>query len=269
VRQVYWARALSSSLQVVEPGTSRKIPTASSPDMTMLSSKPGGARVPSVPIAVRVLVIEDEPRLLAFVRHALEAEGLVVEAAADGAAGLEAALRGGHDLVVLDLVLPGLSGLTVLERLRDARPDLPVLILSARAELPTKLRGFALGATDYVTKPFSLDEFLARVRVQLRRGGRDSVLSVGPLALDLISRQVYLGDGMTDLSEREFGLLRALMEQPGTVVPREQLLSVVWGIDFDPGTNVVDVCVRRLRRKLGPAARIETVRNAGYRIRAE
>ena len=121
---------------------------------------------------MRVLVIEDEPRLLAFVRDALEAEGLSVDAAGDGAAGLEAALTGAHDLVVLDLMLPGLGGLAVLERLRDARPHLPVLVLSARAELDVKLRGFELGATDYVTKPFSLDEFMARVRVQLRRGGR-------------------------------------------------------------------------------------------------
>jgi two-component system copper resistance phosphate regulon response regulator CusR len=217
---------------------------------------------------MRVLVIEDEPRLLAFVRDALEAEGLQVDAAADGAAGLEAALGGDHDLVVLDLLLPAVSGLRVLERLREARPNLPVLILSARAELDSKLRGFELGASDYVTKPFSLDEFLARVRVQLRRGWKDSVLSAGPLALDLIRRQAGLEDAVIDLSEREFAVLRTLMEQPGIVVSRERLLSVVWGIDFDPGTNVVEVCVRRLRRKLGPAAPIETVRNAGYRVRA-
>jgi two-component system, OmpR family, copper resistance phosphate regulon response regulator CusR len=217
---------------------------------------------------MRVLVIEDEPRLLAFVRDALEADGLEVDAAADGVAGLEAALGGAHDLVVLDLLLPALGGFTVLERLRAARPELPVLILSARAELDTKLRGFELGATDYVTKPFSLEEFLARVRVQLRRGGKDAFLSAGPLELDLIRRQVRLDDDVVDLSEREFSLLRALMEQPDVVVAREQLLARVWGIDFDPGTNVLDVCVRRLRRKLGPAAPIETVRHAGYRLRA-
>jgi DNA-binding response OmpR family regulator len=155
----------------------------------------------------------------------------------------------------------------VLERLRGARPGLPVLVLSARAELDVKLRGFELGATDYVTKPFSLDEFLARVRVQLRRGGHDAMLSAGALTLDLIGRRAGLGEATVDLSDREFALLRALMEQPGAIVARERLLSVVWGIDFDPGTNVVEVCVRRLRRKLGPAAPIETVRNAGYRIR--
>jgi two-component system copper resistance phosphate regulon response regulator CusR len=219
-------------------------------------------------LPMRVLVIEDEPRLLAFVRDALEADGLDVDAATDGAAGLRAALSGVHDLVVLDLVLPAVSGLAVLERLKAARPELPVLILSARAELDTKLRGFELGATDYVTKPFSLDEFLARVRVQLRRGGKDIALSAGALELDLIRRQARLDGAIIDLSEREFSLLRALMEQPGVVVPRERLLASVWGIDFDPGTNVLDVCVRRLRRKLGPAAPIETVRHAGYRLRA-
>ena len=142
-----------------------------------------------------------------------------------------------------------------------------MLVLSGRAELDVKLRGFELGATDYVTKPFSLDEFMARVRVQLRRGGPDAVLRVGPLVLDLIAHQAVLGTAVVELSEREFALLRTLMEHPGTVLPREQLLFEVWGIDFDPGTNVVEVCVRRLRRKLGPAAPIETVRHAGYRIR--
>ena len=215
---------------------------------------------------MRVLVIEDEPRLLAFVREALEAEGLIVDAAGDGAAGLEAALTGAHDLVVLDLMLPGVGGLAVLERLRDAQPNLPVLVLSARSELDVKVRGFELGATDYVTKPFALDEFMARVRVQLRRGRQDAVLRVGRLVLDLIARQAVMGEAVVELSDREFALLRTLMEHAGTVVAREELLSTVWGIEFDPGTNVVEVCVRRLRRKLGAAAPIETVRHAGYRI---
>jgi DNA-binding response OmpR family regulator len=215
---------------------------------------------------MRVLVIEDEPRLLAFVRDALEAEGLNVDAAGDGTTGLEAALTGAHDLVVLDLMLPGLGGLAVLERLRDAHPSLPVLVLSARSELDVKVRGFELGATDYVTKPFALDEFMARVRVQLRRGRPDAVLRVGRLVLDLIARQAVMGEAVVELSDREFAVLRTLMEHAGTVVPREELLSTVWGIEFDPGTNVVEVCVRRLRRKLGAAAPIETVRHAGYRI---
>ena len=215
---------------------------------------------------MRVLVIEDEPRLLAFVREALEAEGLIVDAAGDGAAGLEAALTGAHDLVVLDLMLPGLGGLAVLERLRDAEPNLPVLVLSARSELDVKVRGFELGATDYVTKPFALDEFMARVRVQLRRGRQHAVLRVGRLVLDLIAHQAVMGEAVVELSDREFALLRTLMEHAGTVVAREELLSTVWGIGFDPGTNVVEVCVRRLRRKLGAAAPIETVRHAGYRI---
>jgi two-component system, OmpR family, response regulator len=203
-----------------------------------------------------VLVIEDEARIVDFVRPALEAEGLAVDTAADGIAGLQAALAGRHDVVVLDLVLPGRDGLTVLERLRSARPGVPVVILSGRAELATKLRGFELGATDYLTKPFSVAELVARVRIQLRRAApeQDAVLRAGPLALDLIRRQVRHGDATFDLSDREFKLLRCLLTRAGSVVTREQLLADVWGIDFDPRTNVVDVCVRRLRRKLGSSA---------------
>jgi DNA-binding response OmpR family regulator len=216
---------------------------------------------------MRVLVIEDERRILAFVKEALEADGLEVDVATDGERGLEAALRIAPDLVILDLMLPARGGLVVLERLRRERPALPVLILSARSELATKLRGFELGATDYLTKPFSLDELLARVRIQLRRFTPQdgAVLRAGPLALDLIGRQVRLDDKAIDLSDREFKLMRCLLERQGGTVTRERLLSEVWGIDFDPGTNVVDVSVRRLRRKLGPTA-IETVRNVGYRV---
>jgi two-component system, OmpR family, copper resistance phosphate regulon response regulator CusR len=217
--------------------------------------------------STRVLVIEDEPRIADVVRTALEAEALAVDVAADGVAGLQAALTGDHQLVVLDLVLPGQDGLAVLAQLRRRRPELPVLILSARSELATKLRGFELGATDYLTKPFSVDELVARVRIQLRRftPQDDAVLDAGPLALDLIRRQARQQDRTVDLTDREFNLLRCLLGRAGSVVTREQLLADVWGIEFDPGTNVVEVCVRRLRRKLGASA-IETVRNVGYRV---
>jgi DNA-binding response OmpR family regulator len=147
----------------------------------------------------------------------------------------------------------------------------PVVILSARADLATKLRGFQLGAVDYVAKPFSLEELLARVRVQLRRGGAggaETLLRVGDLSLDVARRQATVGDTVTDLSDREFRVLQFLMAHVGEVVSRERLLSEVWGYDFDPRSNVVDVCVRRLRRRLGPDAPIETVRNAGYRAAA-
>ena len=146
-----------------------------------------------------------------------------------------------------------------------------MVILSARSELSTKLRSFELGAVDYLPKPFSLDELLARVRVQLRsaRGGEDGrVLRAGELVLELARRQARIGDSVTDLTDREFRLLHFLVLHVGEVVSRERLLSEVWGYHFDPGSNVVDVCVRRLRKRLGPEAPIETVRNAGYRFAA-
>jgi DNA-binding response OmpR family regulator len=220
---------------------------------------------------MRILVVEDEARILAFLTRGLEAEGYTVVAADNGRDGLALAVSGAWDLVVLDLLLPGLSGLQVLRELHRARPRLPVLILSARTDLQTKLRGFELGATDYVAKPFALDELLARVRVQLRvtRPIEDEhLLQAGRVALDLARRQARIGELVTDLSDREFRLLHHMLLHAGEVVSRERLLAEVWGYGFDPGSNVVDVCVRRLRQKLGPEAPIETVRNAGYRLAA-
>jgi DNA-binding response OmpR family regulator len=218
---------------------------------------------------MRILVIEDEARILAFLARGLEAEGYSVHCSDDGAEGLRLALDERWDLVVLDLLLPGLDGLDVLRELHRRRPRLPVLILSARRDLPTKLRGFELGAKDYVPKPFSLAELLARVRVQVRNGrvGDDgNVVRAGPLALDIARRQARLGGVVADLSDREFHVMHHLAVHAGEVVSREQLLAEVWGYCFDPGSNVVDVCVRRLRQKLGPSSPIETVRNAGYRL---
>jgi two-component system, OmpR family, copper resistance phosphate regulon response regulator CusR len=220
---------------------------------------------------VRILVIEDETRIRAFVARGLEAEGYVVDGAEDGRDGLSRALAGGCDLVILDLMLPGLDGLTLLRELHARAPRLPVVILSARAELATKLRSFELGAVDYLPKPFSLDELLARVRVQLRgaRSGEERpVLHAGTLVLELTRRQARIGDTVTDLTDREFRLLHFLVLHVGEVVSRERLLSEVWGYHFDPRSNVVDVCVRRLRKRLGPDAPIETVRNGGYRVAA-
>jgi DNA-binding response OmpR family regulator len=218
---------------------------------------------------MRVLVIEDEPRIMSFVKVALEADGIGVDGAGDGVDGLRLALSGTYDLIVLDLLLPGVSGLALLEELKRARPDAAVLIVSARTELQAKLRGFELGAVDYLTKPFALEEFLARVRVQLRRSAapEDLTLSAGALTLDLVQRRAHLGGDAVDLSDREFALLRELLRARGEVVSREHLLGAVWGIDFDPKTNVVEVCVRRLRKKLG-ADWIGTVRGAGYCIAA-
>jgi two-component system copper resistance phosphate regulon response regulator CusR len=218
---------------------------------------------------MRILVIEDEPRILEFLRLGLEAEGFTVDAADDGAAGLRLALAESHELVVLDLLLPRLDGFRLLSELRRVRPELPVLILSAQTDLPTKLRSFGLGANDYLSKPFSFDELVARVRVHVRRGneaGESSSVRVGPLELDLARRRARADGATIDLSDREFRLLYHLVSHAGEVVSRERLLSDVWGYSFDPGSNVVDVCVRRLRKKLGPTWPIETVRHAGYRL---
>jgi len=218
---------------------------------------------------VRILVIEDEPRILDFVSRGLEAEGFSVLGARDGQEGLRLAEAVGCDLVILDLLLPRLDGLSVLRTLETKQPALPVVIVSARADLTTKLNGFGLGARDYLTKPFSFDELLARIRVQLRRPEeRDNgyFLRAGALALDVARRQAQLGDQVVDLSDREFKVLHRLLECAGEVVSRERLLSEVWGYHFDPHSNVVDVCIRRLRKKLGPDSPIETVRHAGYRL---
>ena len=220
---------------------------------------------------MRILIVEDEARIRAFLARAFTAEGYVVDVAADGGAGAERARTGGFDLVVLDLLLPGRSGLEILHELHGDLPELPVIVLSARGDLQTKLRGFELGAVDYVAKPFALDELLARVRVALRRIAApesDSELRVGRLVLDVAGRKARVGATTADLSDREFHLLSFLMRHGGQVISRQRLLAEVWGYDFDPRSNVVDVCVRRLRRRLGPDAPIETVRNAGYRAAA-
>src|SRR6058998_660982 len=167
---------------------------------------------------MRILVIEDEPRILAFLARGLEAEGFTVDGAPDGRAGVKQASRGRYDLVILDLLLPKLDGLAVLHELQRVRPELPVVIVSARSDLETKLRGFGLGACDYVSKPFSFDELLARIRAQLRRGhwgGDGTVVSAGALTLDLARRQARLGEVVAELSDREFRLLHHLVRHQG------------------------------------------------------
>jgi DNA-binding response OmpR family regulator len=221
---------------------------------------------------MRILVVEDEERILSFVSRGLSAAGYAVDGAADGRTGLDKATRLSYDLVVLDLLLPRMNGMAVLEGLVREKPALPVLVLSARSDLETKLRGFELGAVDYLAKPFALDELLARVRAQLRHqrplAEPGNVLRGVRLDLDLARRQAIVGTVVCDLADREFHLLHHLLRHEGEVVSREQLLAEVWGYDFDPGSNVVEVCVRRLRKRLGASAPIETVRNAGYRLAA-
>jgi len=224
-----------------------------------------------IPETDRVLVVEDEPRTFTFVARALRAEGLTVTVADDGRHGLAHALADGYGLVILDLMLPGLDGLALLDELRARKPDLPVLILTARADLETKLRGFDLGANDYLVKPFALDELIARARVQLRRGPelRGPVLRAGSLTLDCARREARVNGSAVRLTDCEFRLLHQFVKRGGDVISREQLLADVWGYDFDPRSNVLDVAIRRLRRKLGSRAPIETVRNVGYRLAAE
>jgi DNA-binding response OmpR family regulator len=224
----------------------------------------------------RILVIDDEPDIRDFLIRALAADGYRVDAACDGAAGLHRAVDGSYELVILDLVMPAPAGSQVsggrdvLAALHRDHPEQHVLVLSCVTDVASKVECLDLGARDYLTKPFALAELLARVRVQLRgehqpREQQHEVLRAGPLVLDLGRLEADSGFGPIALTRLETMLLRELMEHPGHSVPKDQLLASVWGIDFNPGSNVVDVCVRRLRSKLGFHL-IETVRGAGYRL---
>ena len=218
----------------------------------------------------RVLVIDDEPRIVSFVSRALSAEGFQVDGVHDGIRALEMASSGSYELIVLDLLLPHLDGMSVLQGLMETRPDQRVLVLSALSDVETKVRCLELGASDYLSKPFSLAELVARVRARLRQPSvapHHRFLRNGPFTLDLSRRTVEMNGRSVTLSEREFLLLEHLMRQEGEVCSRQRLLADVWGYSFDPGSNVVDVCVGRLRSKLGGDV-IETVRNVGYRFNA-
>lgn len=215
----------------------------------------------------RILVVDDEQRILRFVVRGLQAEGYEVDSADSGTEGLRKALHGQYDLVILDLLMPGLDGASVLHRLVAQRPRQAVIVLSCLTATATKVRCLEAGAEDYLAKPFSMDELLARVRARLRAAtGRPATsLVAGRLRLDLIRREADSGTGRVLLSEREFLLLRELMRRPGQIVSKQRLLSAVWHYHFDPGSNVVDVYIRRLRAKLGADA-IVTMRGEGYRI---
>ena len=216
----------------------------------------------------RILLIDDEPGILNFVSRGFQAEGYAVAVAADAGSGLKAALSQAYDLIILDLLLPDRGGIDVLRDIGAQLPGQPVIVLSALVDTSSKVTSFELGAEDYLAKPFSLDELLARVRVRLRDArSRPTRLSVGSLVLDLITRQAQGESGRVPLAEREFLLLRELMSSAGETVSKERLLATVWGYRFDPGSNVVDVYVRRLRAKIGGDA-IKTVRGEGYRIDA-
>jgi DNA-binding response OmpR family regulator len=229
----------------------------------------------------RILVIEDEPGIVDFLERGLQAHGFEVSTALDGEDGAEQALGEEISLVVLDMMLPGRSGLDILRMLHDTRPTLPVIVLTALGEVEHRVTGLDAGAVDYLTKPFSLSELAARIRAQLRAASQtpSTALRGGDIEVNLLTREVYRGGTLVRLSTTEFELLVYLMRNRGHVLSREQILRAVWGYEYDPGTNVVDVYIGYLRRKLRSSARdgpegptreapIVTVRSVGYRFDA-
>jgi DNA-binding response OmpR family regulator len=219
---------------------------------------------------VKLLVVEDEERIASFLDKGLTAHGYAVEWASTGAEALR--LGAGPDiaLVILDLKLPDLDGLEVLAKMREQGVTVPVLILSARAQVADRVRGLELGADDYLMKPFAFEELLARVRARLRSrpAAAAGAPRAGDIYLDVLTREVTIAGRTVSLSEREFSLLRAFVGHPRQVLSRRELLAMAWGMNFDPQTNLVDVYVGYLRRKIGEPV-IETVRGAGYRLRAD
>jgi DNA-binding response OmpR family regulator len=217
-----------------------------------------------------ILVIEDEPGIVDFIERGLQRAGFEVCSRTDGAQGLTLALDAIVSLVILDLMLPGMSGEQILSQLSLERPGLPVIVLTARGGVQDRIMGLDAGAVDYLVKPFALDELIARVRAQLRSARRgETTITGGGIAIDLPSRHVKVGDINVQLSTTEFELLIYLMRNRGTVLSRAQILRSVWGYDHDPGTNVLDVYVGYVRRKLvasGATGRIVTVRSLGYRF---
>lgn len=219
----------------------------------------------------RLLIVEDESRIAAFLEKGLKANGFMTTVATNVREATLMAQNSEFDLLILDLGLPDQDGLTVLETLRGQGEQLPVIVLTARDDVHAKVTGLEGGADDYVTKPFRFEELLARVRVQLRNRQassikEDMVLTIDKVMLNLRTREVRVGDRAIELSAREFILTETFLRHPGQVMSREQLLNHVWGYDYDPGSNIVDVYVGYLRKKLGSRL-IETVRGMGYRLR--
>lgn len=221
---------------------------------------------------MNVLFVEDEPKIANFVRLGLKEQGFVVDYCDNGDEGNSRALEQEYDVIVLDIMVPGKDGLAILKNLRRQGRNVPVILLTARNELDDRLEGLNLGADDYIAKPFFVEELVARIHAVVRRsqGDRQNLLCVGPLKLDRISRIVTCHQQHIELTSREFNLLEYLMRSPGRVFTRTQILEHVWGYDFNPNTNVVDVCIQRIRKKidpLGDSSWLESVRGVGYRFR--
>lgn len=216
-----------------------------------------------------ILIVEDEERISTFVEKGLAAAGYTPTVVTSGLDAVDYLMTGSFDLVLLDVGLPGIDGFEVLKRVRASGSSVPIIMLTARSSVEDTVAGLDGGANDYLPKPFKFDELVARVRLRLRESGQqvtvEQVLQHGDLSLDLRTRRITVGEVSMDLSAREFGLAEQFLRHPDQVLSREQLLSRVWGFDFDPGSNVVDVYVRYLRGKIG-ADRIETVRGMGYRL---
>lgn len=221
---------------------------------------------------MKVLLIEDDPKIASFVQKGLKEQGFVVDHCSDGDEGFFLASEQVCDVIVLDIMLPGRDGLSILRNLRELKITIPVILLTARSTLNERLEGLNLGADDYLCKPFYIEELVARIHAVTRRASGETLnlFQCGELVINLMSREVSVGEESIDLTAREFTLLELLMRSPERVYTRTQILEHVWGYDFDPQTNVVDVYIRRLRNKLNVssgAPKIETVRGVGYRLK--
>jgi two-component system, OmpR family, response regulator len=221
---------------------------------------------------MHILFVEDEAKIANFVRAGLKEQGFVVDYCDNGDEGYSRALDNEYDALVLDIMVPGKDGLSILKNLRRKGQNVPVILLTARNELDDRLEGLNLGADDYLAKPFFVEELVARIHAVVRRsaGDRQNLVSVGPIKLDRITREVTCNQHVVELTTREFNLLEYLMRSPGRVFTRTQILEHIWGYDFNPNTNVVDVCVQRIRKKIdsiGGAGWVESIRGVGYRFR--
>ncbi|MEH2201807.1 response regulator transcription factor [Nostoc sp.] len=221
---------------------------------------------------MNVLFVEDEAKIANFVRAGLKEQGFVVDYCDNGDEGYLRALENEYDVLVLDIMVPGKDGLSILKLLRRQGRNAPVILLTARNELDDRLEGLNLGADDYIAKPFFVEELAARIHAVVRRSvsDRQNLLCVGAIKLDRITREVTCDRQAIELTSREFNLLEYLMRSPGRVFTRTQILEHVWGYDFNPNTNVVDVCIQRIRKKIDPideAVWIESIRGVGYRFR--